>query len=48
MFVKNLISRRILQSILTLSLLLALIVPESSIEAAEQKPQHKKRELRAV
>ncbi|PEL82474.1 family 10 glycosylhydrolase [Bacillus wiedmannii] len=48
MSVKKLMSRKIVQSLFTLSLLLALIIPASSTEAAEQQTQHKKRELRAV
>ncbi|WP_257144235.1 family 10 glycosylhydrolase [Bacillus cereus] len=48
MFEKKIMSRRIVQGLLTLSLLLALILPASSIEAAEEQIQHKKRELRAA
>jgi uncharacterized lipoprotein YddW (UPF0748 family) len=45
MFVKKLISKKIVQSLLALSLLLTLIVPATSAKAANV---HKKRELRAV
>ena len=48
MFVKKIMSRSIVQSLLTLSLLLALIIPASRTEAAEQQNLHKKRELRAA
>ncbi|MFJ8530352.1 family 10 glycosylhydrolase [Bacillus sp. NPDC094106] len=44
MFIKKVI----VQSILIPILFLALIIPASSTEAAEQQTQHKKRELRAV
>lgn len=48
MFIKKLMSRRIIQGLLTLSLFLTLIIPASSTKAAEQENLHKKRELRAV
>lgn len=48
MFEKKIMSRRIVQNLLTLSLLLALIIPASNTEAAEQQTQYKKRELRAA